>query len=348
MQRTADCLVTGVTGFLGRSVASLLRQKSASVRSLVRRTGDVVSGDTVLDADFSRLEIVHGNLLSPTDMDRAVEGVRVVYHLAAETRGLPATIFAGTVVGSKNLLQAIVRVRPKRVVLVSSISVYGLANAVPGIPVTEDCATEEQPEKRDVYTHSKIWQEQLFREYLSGSGIELTVLRPGFIYGPEQSQLPSRLGLSLGNVLLQVRHRTPLPITYVENCANAVVFCGNSQEAANETYNIIDDDVPTASEYLRLSRVANPNIRVLTLPFWVFTRLAYLNRVGHKVSAGQIPLVITGYKAGCSWKGHRFSNQKLKNLGWIQPVRTREALERTFSRRTLTNEPMKVRLRGIA
>jgi nucleoside-diphosphate-sugar epimerase len=281
-------------------------------------------------------------------MDRAVEGVRVVYHLAAESRGLPATIFAGTVVGSKNLLQAILCRRPERVVLVSSLNVYSLANADPKIPMPEDFPLEEHPEKRDVYTHAKVWQERLFREYLAGSGVALTVLRPGYIYGYGQSHLPARMGLCLGNLLLQGKPNAPLPITYVKNCADAVVFCGRSQRAANETCNIIDDDVPTACQYLRFTRRRNPGIRGLASPFWVYLALAHLNRWAHKVSAGQIPLVLTRYKASCAWKGHSFSNQRLKNLGWKQPVPTADALKQTFCNLTVTEDYWEAQLRGVA
>src|SRR5262249_7576029 len=155
----------------------------------------------------------------------------------------------------------------------------------------------------------------LFREYLAQSGVELTVLRPGHIYGYGQSYLPSRMGLCLGNLLLQVKPNAPLPITYVKNCADAVVFCGSRQAAANETFNVVDADVPSGSQYLRFTRRRNPSIRRLNSPFWVYAGLAHLNRWAHTESAGQIPLVLTRYKAGCAWRGHSFSNQKLKNLG---------------------------------
>lgn len=348
MSRREDCLVTGATGFLGRPVVRLLLRKSISVRCLVRRSGDDCVASTGSPAQDSNLETVHGNLLSPTDMDRAVEGVRIVYHLAAESRGLPATIFAGTVLGSKNLLEAILRRRPERVVLVSSLNVYGLANADPKIPVAEDFPMEEHPEKRDIYTHAKVWQERLFREYLTGSGIELIVLRPGFIYGYGQNHLPSRMGLSMGNLLLQVKPNAPLPITYLNNCADAVVFCGSSQRAANETYNIVDNDLPSGSQYLRFTQGRNSGIRGLNSPFWVYARLADLNRWAHKRSAGQIPLVLTRYKAVCGWRGHSFSNQKLKNLGWRQTVPTADALARTFSNATLSQEYSEAQLRDFA
>jgi nucleoside-diphosphate-sugar epimerase len=65
----------------------------------------------------ARLDYVVGNLASPDDARRAVEGIETIYHLAAGMRGLPATIFVNTVVASKYLLEAI-QDNKRRVVLV--------------------------------------------------------------------------------------------------------------------------------------------------------------------------------------------------------------------------------------
>lgn len=333
MQRGVSCLVTGATGFLGRAVVAGLLKNGISVRCLVRdsaRNREAFSSSSSLVAQSARSEVVRGNLFSPTQLIQAMEGIRIVYHLAAEMRGLPATIFAGTVVGSKNLLQAILRARPERVVLVSSLNVYGLANSDPRDIVTEDFALDQHPEKRDVYTHAKIWQEQLFHEYLAGSGIELTIVRPGHTYGPTRNQLPARLGLSLGGVLLLAKPGKSLPVTYVENCADAVILCAAKREAANEAYNVIDDGAPTGAEYLNRYRMLNGLPWPVHWPFVGFSALCHLNRLGNRLSAGQIPIVLTRYKAACAWRGHQFSSEKLKHLGWQQPIPTEKALAIAF------------------
>lgn len=347
-QTDFDCLITGATGHLGRAVLAALLVKGASVRCLVRESSSNRLRLSSGPEPPSRSQILYGNLLSPARTSQAVEGVRVVYHLAAEMRGLPATIFAGTVVASKNLLQSILHSRPQRVVLVSSLNVYGLANVDPRTVITEDFSLDEHPEKRDVYTHAKIWQEHLFRQYLAGSGIELTILRPGFMYGPSQSQLPPRLGLSLGGFLFCANARSPLPVTYVENCADAVVLCGSEKHAGNQAYNVIDDCPPTGFQYLEQRRHLAQGPHMLRTPFTGLSVLCYLNRLGNKWSAGQIPLALTGYKAASSWRGHRFSNEKLKSLGWRQPILTKEALALAFPRPVPADQAVKLPVRSAA
>ncbi|HXO32803.1 MAG TPA: hypothetical protein VN901_10665, partial [Candidatus Acidoferrales bacterium] len=51
----------------------------------------------------------------------------------------------------------------------------------------------------------------------------------------------------------------------------------------------------------------------------------------HAYSKGQIPLVLTPYRVHSAWRGHTYSNSKLKSIGWRQAVPTQEALSRTFA-----------------
>src|SRR5436305_15257205 len=97
-------------------------------------------------------------------------------------RGLPATIFANTVVASKCLIEAI-QDKKRRVVLVSSLGVYGTSYLKAGALVEENTELDPHPEKRNVYFHAKIWQERLFREEFGKGTIDLVILRPGVLYG---------------------------------------------------------------------------------------------------------------------------------------------------------------------
>ena len=121
-------LVTGAGGFLGRAlVGKLLALPGADVRCMVR---SAAQGERLRELaaahPLARLEIVTGNLLARGDVARAVEGVDVVYHLAASLKGSPADIFLNTVVASDRLLDAIAD-RPRTLIAVSSMGVYGTA-----------------------------------------------------------------------------------------------------------------------------------------------------------------------------------------------------------------------------
>ena len=84
--RDALILVTGAAGFIGgRVIERLIELGFQNLRCFVRPTGNVPKLEALQRrfAESARIEIFKGNLLSRDDCGRAVEGVSVVYHLAA-------------------------------------------------------------------------------------------------------------------------------------------------------------------------------------------------------------------------------------------------------------------------
>lgn len=326
-------LVTGANGFLGAAlVERLLARGERDVRCFVRaeRARDTIEAIARAHPE-ARVETFVGTLASVRGAEAALDGVDVVYHLAASLNGAPADIFLATVVASKNLLEAIARSgrRPK-VVLVSSFGVYGPAALPPGAVVDEATPLEPHPERRDVYSHAKLRQELLFREYQEKLGFPLVVLRPGVIYGPGGSRISARVGLDLAGLFLHLGGNNLLPLTYVENCADAVAVAGQSAAAVGETYNVVDDDLVTASQYLARYRREVKPLRVVKVPFALLRAGSWCVQTYSRWSKGQLPAIFTPYKTLSSWKATGFTNAKLKALGWTPLVATKEGLRRSF------------------
>jgi 2-alkyl-3-oxoalkanoate reductase len=325
-------LVTGATGFLGGSlVARLLAHGSEQVRCLVR-PGSQTAHLEQLAVGTSSLTLVRGSLATPDAAMAALGDADVVYHLAAGTGGAAADLFLNTVVASKNLPEAVLR-RPRlpKVVLVSSLGVLGTAEMPRGALVDEDTPLEPHPERRDLYSQAKLRQEQLFREYQERHKFPLVVLRPGAIYGPGGTPIPSRIGLNLPGIFLHLGGHNQLPITYVDNCAEALVVAGQRAGATGETYNVVDDDLPTSAAYLRRYQQEVRALRTVALPYPMLQALSWLCKRYYEYSQGQLPAFFTPYRSATSWGGNRFSNAKLKQLGWQPIVPTEEGLRRTFA-----------------
>jgi nucleoside-diphosphate-sugar epimerase len=329
-------LVTGATGFLGTAlVERLLARGERDLKCLVR-PGSNRARLTEAVARFrgANVEFFVGTLSSEAAAAAAVEGCDVVYHLAAAMRGAAADMFLGTVVASRNLLEAMAKAgtpgaRPKAV-LVSSFSVYGVADLPPGATLDETTPLEPQPTRRDVYAQTKLRQEQLFWQYSRERGVPLVVLRPGVIYGPHGSALSNRIGLRLFGVFFHLGGSNELPLTYVDNCAEAIVVAGRSPEAVGRAFNVVDNDLVSAAEYLRCYKRDVAPLRSISLPYSATMLVSRLVARYHAHSGGQIPAVLTPYKTAASWKGTRFTNAKLAALGWRQIVPSLEGLRRTF------------------
>jgi len=325
-------LVTGAGGFLGRAlVEKLLVRPDADLRCLVRSESQ---GDRLralaLAHPSARLEVVTGNLLSHDDGARAVDGVDVVYHLAASLKGSPADIFLNTVVASNRLLDTLAGT-PRTVVMVSSLGVYGTAALRRNAVVNETTVLEPHPERRDVYSHAKWRQEKLFRERCARDGHRLVVLRPGVIYGPGGSPMSARVGLNLFGVFLHLGGGNLIPLTYVENCADAIVTASEDPQAVGEAFNVIDDDLPSARAYLHRYRRDVARMRTVWIPYGATQVLSRSVEWYHRHSRGQLPAVFTRYKTATLWKGTRFDNAKLKRMGWSPRVSTRDGIAASFA-----------------
>ena len=324
-------LLTGAGGFLGRHLArSLLAEGIDSLTVHFRHCApaDFVAG---LKQSFpeARIEVVLGNLLYAHDAAQLVADVDCIVHAAAGMRGGPADMFANTVVGTRNLLDAAAVAGVQRVVLVSSFSVYQTAPLAANALHDERVAVEPVGIDKGPYAYAKTRQEHLLEEYRQRCGFQTVVLRPGVIYGPGGGALSSRIGIrALGLFFSLGRHAT-LPLAYVENCADAIARATVSG-VDGHAYNVVDDDLPSCTEYLRSYRSAVERLRVLPVPYWLFMLGAKLLVRYNRRSMGQLPAVFTPYVVRSMYRDFRYPNAALKCLGWQPRVTTDEGLQRTF------------------
>ena len=321
-------LVTGAAGFLGRElVARLVSQGDGVVRCLVRPGHDTA----VLEQHGEAVEIVRGNMTSRPDVEAALRDVEVVYHLAAAMKGSAADMFLNTVVGSERLIEVLSAKPDTRVVLVSSLGVYGVAGLRHGALVDEDTPLERAPEKRDPYSYSKWRQEKLFFEHQARIGFPLVVTRPGVIYGAGGGPLSARVGVNVFGTFLSLGGGNALPLSHVRNCAAALAVAGRHPAAPGHVFNVCDDDLPTCRQYLREYRRSVKKLRVVSVPYPAIQLISRMVESYHVRSQGQLPAVFTPYKTASLWKGNRFSNARLKSLGWKPVISTREGMREAFA-----------------
>jgi 2-alkyl-3-oxoalkanoate reductase len=327
-------LVTGSNGFLGSTlVRRLLESGESNIRCLVR-PGSNRERLEALEAKFGdKFHYLTGTLSKQEDCVKALEGdVDQIYHLASAMSGAPADMFFNSVVASKNLMEALVATkRSIKVTHCSSFGVYGVADLSSGALVDENTPLESQPEKRDPYSHTKLRQELLLWKYHRDHGFPLTVLRPGVIYGAGGPAMSGRVGLNLFGIFLYLGRNNKLPLTYVDNCADAIIYAMKSDGTDGQAYNVVDDDIPSAWAFLKRYRKNVAKSITVPLPYFATRLMSVLVKKYHEHSDGQLPAVFTPYKSDSMWKGNRFTNAKLKSLGWKQEISTEDGLAKHFA-----------------
>jgi nucleoside-diphosphate-sugar epimerase len=322
-------LVTGASGFLGRYVVSAALRRGHAVEALVRPASS--HPFTTLQR-HPALRVVQGDLRTPRGLDALVQDVDAVVHLAATKAGDLYTQFAGTVLTTENLLGAMGAAGIRRLVGMSTFSVYDMGALATRAVLDESSPVVTDPETRDEYTQTKLLQETMYRSF-AAAGNEVCVVRPGMIYGRDELWHPL-LGSPFGPVFLRVGSRAVLPMTYVENCADAVVLA-LADQAVGETLNIVDDDLPTQAEYVEAVTRVMPPPRSVTVPWPVMRGVASAFQLGNRLLAGgraKLPGIVVPARLDNRFKPLRYSNTRAKAvLGWSPRYGLDEAVRRSTS-----------------
>lgn len=237
-------LITGATGFFGRRVVAAVARHGHEAVAMVRPSRGGVDG--LLPPDT---QVVRADLRVPTTLGSALEGIDAVIHLAACVVGDDDAQFASTVVGTENLLAAMSEAGVGRLVHCGTFSVYDWRRA--RSPLSEESPLEESLYERDGYAISKTWQERIVRRHAERHGVDLTVLRPGFIWGAGAEET-SGIGQPVGPLRLVFGGARPLPLTYVENAAEAFARTLDEPATHGETYNVLD--TPSVSAWRHQGR----------------------------------------------------------------------------------------------
>jgi nucleoside-diphosphate-sugar epimerase len=325
-------LVTGSNGFVGAKVVeTLLEYGFQNLRCFVRPSSRLDRLEEVLGRFpvAKSVQRVSGDLLSIGDCRRAADGAAIIYHLAAGIEKSFAGAFMNSALATRNLMDASLQCgHLRRFVNVSSFAVYSNLNLKRGAVLDESCPLEDAPQERyDAYGFGKLKQEELVKEYGKRYGLPYVILRPGTIFGPGKQDLSGRIGINTFGFFIQVGGSNLLPLTFVDNCAEAIVLAGLRSGVEGEIFNVVDDELLTSNQFIRAYERRVTPFFSLRIPYPVAYAFCLLWQKYSKWSKGQLPPAFNRRRCSADWKGNRFSNQKLReSLGWRPRVGAEKAM----------------------
>ncbi len=172
-------LITGATGFLGSHLIDLLDRQS--LRVLVRESRPEVD-----------IEVVEGSILDSEAVEKAVDGVERIYHLAGKVSRNPDDVrelYRVHVEGTTTLCRAAKSAGVKRIVLASTSGTMAVTEVGETIP------DETTPPPLELiggwpYYTSKLYQEEAAKRECEG-GPEIVILNPSRLLGPGDKRLSS-------------------------------------------------------------------------------------------------------------------------------------------------------------
>lgn len=177
MSNKEKVLVTGASGFVGSAVARRLVESGFSVRALVRGTSPRAH---LAGLD---LEFFEGDIRDRKSVERAVAGMRYIFHVAADYRLWardPSEIFASNVEGTRNLMEEAMRASVERVVYTSSVATIALRSD----GMADETTPLRENEGIGAYKRSKIAAERMVEAMVAERGLAAVIVNPSTPIGP--------------------------------------------------------------------------------------------------------------------------------------------------------------------
>jgi nucleoside-diphosphate-sugar epimerase/predicted dehydrogenase len=323
-------LVTGATGFLGHHLVHALVRCGAEVRALVRNE------EGIAPELASQVELVCGDVRDSHAVEAAARGVDVIYHCAAITANQASwTEHRETnIVGTENVCRAALNANVSRVILMSSVIVYGLQAQQSSGAVHESTPYAANPDEWAFYLRSKLAADKLAQDYGQKQGLPVTILRLGILYGPGGGRPPGRGLTQLGPLRFLIgRGSNYLPYTYVGNAVDCLLLAAISPQAIGETYNVVDEPQVTVRE-VSLCRIALADEQVTLLPFppAVLIGVARYLEWKTKRNNAHIPPNLSRYTVRSACRSLRYDTEKARQqLGWQPEVALNEGLRRALN-----------------
>ena len=165
-------IVLGGAGFVGRSLIRKLIEHNFHVKALVYKH-DIKE----------KIPKFKGDILTPSLLDKHIKNGDIVINLIGQLSGSDINFSDLNIKGGLNILESCARKKNIKIILISSINVYGenLTNA---------SKEKDLPQPSTIYGNIKLLTEKIYQNYSEVHGLDITILRLANLYGPKKKSGP--------------------------------------------------------------------------------------------------------------------------------------------------------------
>jgi dihydroflavonol-4-reductase len=319
MNSSAKTLVTGGTGFVGRAVVTALLDAGRQVRVLVRDPKHPALAG--LD-----VEPAVGDLKDAGSLEKAVQGCRRIFHVAADYRLWvpdPAEMYAVNVEGTRALLAAAAAAGVERVVYTSTVGALGNpGNGTPGNEATPVSIAEMVGH----YKRSKFLAEEVALDF-ARKGVPLVVVNPSTPVGPWDSR-PTPTGRMVIDYLqgrMPAYLETGLNLVHVQDVARGHLLAAEKGRVG-EKYILGHENLSLSQIFQILAEISGIPAPTVKLAYGVVLPLAYLAEFwARHVSHREPRMTLTAVRMAKKYM-YFDSSKAMQELGYA-PTSVRRALE---------------------
>ncbi len=306
-------LVTGATGFIGRAVCAEVLGRGMWVRGSTRSECKLING-------VENLAV--GGLEGRIDWRDALNDCQAVVHLAARAHVMkeaavdPLNEFRHiNVQGTLNLARQAAEAGVRRFVFISSIGVNGAET------FQRPFNAEDEVAPHSPYAVSKYEAEMGLLSVAVETGLEVVIIRPPLVYGPNA---PGNFGV----LIHWLRRGVPLPLGSIynqrslvalDNLVDFIITCITHPQAVNQIFLVSDGQDLSTTELVRgMAQADGVSARLLPVPVWALQAGASLLGKGDAVQSlcGNLQVDISKARS---------------LLGWVPPMSVEEGLRRAMA-----------------
>lgn len=313
-------LVTGARGFIGSFLVEKLFEQKYEVKCILRKKGVGLKWLEGLD-----IIEVEGDLLDPESLISAVKDVDYVFHLAGLTKALKTEdYYEANVTGTKNLLEAVVKMNPsiKRFVHVSSLAAGG--PSFDGTPLTE----EQQPYPVSHYGKSKLESEKVVTQYFDK--LPVTIIRPPAVYGPRDTDVFEYFKYAKKGVLPILAGERTASFVYVKDLVDGILLAAEKKEAVGQTYYLCDEKPYTWDEIGgEIASALNVKTKRIVTPAFLSFWAALFSDIFSKISGKASILSLDKYKEIKMNHWVCSSEKAMRELGFKPPYGLKKGIKET-------------------
>jgi nucleoside-diphosphate-sugar epimerase len=259
------------------------------------------------------IEVDLGDLGDPEAVDRAVRGVTHVVHCGAAMRGPWSDHLRGTIVGTRNVLNACRTHSVRKLVHISSLSVVRWIGKRDE-PLDEHSPLEPHAAARGAYTRAKLEAERLVMQCCTGHQLCAVVLRPGQIHGGGIPVLTSAVARRIGKRWLVLGDgKLRLPLVHIDDVVENIVRALECSAADGSIVQIVDECTPTQNQVLRAE--CGPAASVIHVPRTAVFALGKISEWAFGLLRRTSPLSV--YRLRSALARRTFSGHSARRLlGW--------------------------------
>jgi len=319
---TQICMVTGANGHLGNNLIRTLINKGEKVRAGVR--------DTQNKSMFEGLdcELVYAEMLDEEAMLATLQGVDILYHVAAVfkhwAKDPEAEIIQANIKGTEIVLEAAAKAKVKKVVYVSSVAAVGHN----GEPLNESHWNDE---RSNAYYQSKILSEKKAWQLAEKFDLWMVTVQPSAMIGPNASRLTDTMKF-IKNIQTKSLPFNPnffFNFVDVRDVAQGIHAAESKGQHGNR-YILANKQSSSLSEIIKAANTVKAGYALPSkLPKWLLLTISWLMELGTKITGRPAGLISSQVNLFYGVKQEYDISKAQRDLGYA-PRSPMKALIDTF------------------